>query len=219
MIRTLLARELRVTWRNPQLLFQPLLFFILTLCLFPIGLGTDNATLARIAPAAVWIALLLAALLAGEQLFAADYQDGTLSQDAIHLPLWLLVAVKILAAWLRFVLPLLIALPLIALMLHIPANRLPTTALLMTIGSLALLLIAAIGAALTLTQSQATFLRYLIVIPLYLPVLIIGVTASADHFLGLPVLGHAALLAAFTLFSLLGMIPFTALAIRAQPLP
>ncbi|MDO5091323.1 MAG: heme exporter protein CcmB [Cardiobacteriaceae bacterium] len=216
---TLFTRELLVTWRNPQLIFQPLLFFILTLCLFPIGLGTDANTLANIAPAALWIALLLAALLAGEQLFAADYQDGTLSQDAIHLPLWLLVGIKIAAAWLRFILPLLLALPLVALMLHIPLARLPITALLMATGSLALLLIAAIGAALTLTQSQATFLRYLIVIPLYLPVLIIGVTASADHFLGLPVHGHAALLAAFTLFSLIAMIPFTALAIRAQPLP
>lgn len=219
MIRALLARELRVTWRNPQLLAQPLLFFILTLILFPIALGTDSNSLAQIAPAALWIALLLAALLAGEQLFAPDYQDGTLSQDAIHLPISLLVALKILAAWLRFILPLLLALPLIALMLHIPVSRLPLTALQMTIGSLALLLISAIGAALTLSQSQATFLRYLIVIPLYLPVLIIGVTASADHFLGLPVHGHTALLAAFTLFSLLGMIPFTALAIRAQPLP
>lgn len=216
---TLLTRELLVTWRNPQLIFQPLLFFILTLCLFPIGLGTDNGTLARIAPAAIWIALLLAALLAGEQLFAADYQDGTLSQDALHIPLWQLVAVKIAATWLRFVLPLLLALPLIAVMLHIPPAKLPLTAAQLALGSLALLLIAAIGAALTLTQSQATFLRYLIVIPLYLPVLIIGVTASADHFIGLPTGGHLALLGAFTLFSLIGMIPFTALAIRAQSLP
>ena len=216
---TLLIRELLVTWRNPQLIFQPLLFFILTLCLFPIALGTDSNTLSHIAPAAVWIALLLAALLAGEQLFAADYQDGTLSQDALHIALWQLVIIKIAAAWLRFVLPLLLALPLVAVMLHIPAARLPMTAALLAIGSLALLLIAAIGAALTLAQSQATFLRYLIVIPLYLPVLIIGVTASADHFMGLPIHGHAALLAAFTLFSLIGMVPFTALAIRAQSLP
>lgn len=216
---TLLTRELLVTWRNPQLIFQPLLFFVLTLCLFPIALGADNNTLAHIAPAALWIALLLAALLAGEQLFASDYQDGTLSQDALHIPLWQLVAVKIAAAWLRFVLPLLLALPLIAIMLHLPFARLPLTAALLAIGSLALLLIAGIGAALTLGQTQATFLRYLIVIPLYLPVLIIGVTASADHFMGLPVHGHTALLAAFALFSLIGMIPFTALALRTQALP
>lgn len=216
---TLLTRELLVTWRNPQLIFQPLLFFILTLCLFPIGLGTDTNTLARIAPAAIWIALLLAALLAGEQLFAADYQDGTLSQDALHIALWQLVAVKVAAAWLRFILPLLLALPLIAVMLHIPLSKLPLIAAQLALGSLALLLIAAIGAALTLTQSQATFLRYLIVIPLYLPVLIIGVTASADHLIGLPSHGHIALLGAFTLFSTAGMIPFTAMAIRAQALP
>ena len=165
------------------------------------------------------VAALLAALLAGEQLFASDYQDGTLSQDALHIPLWQLVAVKIAAAWLRFVLPLLLALPLIAIMLHLPFARLPLTAALLAIGSLALLLIAGIGAALTLGQTQATFLRYLIVIPLYLPVLIIGVTASADHFMGLPVHGHTALLAAFALFSLIGMIPFTALALRTQALP
>lgn len=219
MTATLFAREMLVTRRNPQLIIQPLLFFILTLSLFPLALGTDSNTLARIAPAALWIALLLAALLAGEQLFAPDYQDGTLSQDALHIPLWQLVAVKCACAWLRFVLPLLLALPLIAVMLHIPMDKLPVTALQIATGSLALLLIAAIGAALTLAQNHATFLRYLIVVPLYIPVLIIGVTASADHFIGLPATGHLALLGAFTLFSLIGMIPFTALAIRAQALP
>ena len=211
MLSLLIRRELRASLRSPHTLLQPVLFFTLTICLFPLASGADNEALARIAPAALWIALLLAALLASEQLFAEDYADGTLSQDRIHLhELWQLLAAKLAAAWLRFTLPLLAVLPLLALMLHIPATKLPAMAALLALGSLPLLLVGTLGAVLTLAQSHSTFLRFLIVVPLYIPVLIIGITAS--H-------GHYALLGAFNLFALITIIPFGTLAIRAQGLP
>ena len=169
---------------------------------------------------ALWITLQLAALLAGEQLFAADYADGTLSQDRLHLPdLWLLLPAKLAAAWLRFTLPLLAILPLLALMLHIPATNIPATAALLALGSLPLLLIGALGAVLTLAQTHGTFLRFLIVVPLYIPILIIGVTAGHDNLLGLAIGGHYALLGAFSLFALITIIPFATLALKAQHLP
>ena len=134
MLATLIRRELHTSLRNPQTILQPLLFYTLTIILFPLASGADNDTLLRIAPAALWIALLLAALLAGEQLFAADYADGTLSQDRLHLPdLWLLLPAKLAAVWLRFTLPLLAILPLLALMLHIPAANIPATAALLAL--------------------------------------------------------------------------------------
>ena len=142
MLSLLIRRELRASLRSPHTLLQPVLFFTLTICLFPLASGADNEALARIAPAALWIALLLAALLASEQLFAEDYADGTLSQDRIHLhELWQLLAAKLAAAWLRFTLPLLAVLPLLALMLHIPATKLPARAALLALGSLPLLLV------------------------------------------------------------------------------
>ena len=211
MLSLLVRRELRASLRSPHTLLQPVLFFTLTICLFPLASGADNEALARIAPAALWIALLLAALLAS---------DGTLSQDRIHLhELWQLLAAKLAAAWLRFTLPLLAVLPLLALMLHIPATKLPAMAALLALGSLPLLLVGTLGAVLTLAQSHGTFLRFLIVVPLYIPVLIIGVTASHDSLLGLAINGHYALLGAFNLFALITIIPFGTLAIRAQGLP
>ena len=119
----------------------------------------------------------------------------------------------------RFTLPLLAVLPLLALMLHIPATKLPAMAALLALGSLPLLLVGTLGAVLTLAQSHSTFLRFLIVVPLYIPVLIIGVTASHDSLLGLAINGHYALLGAFNLFALITIIPFGTLAIRAQGLP
>jgi len=138
----------------------------------------------------------------------ASYNDGGQPDPA-----------KLAAAWLRFTLPLLAMLPLLALMLHIPAANIPATAALLALGSLPLLLIGALGAVLTLTQTHGTFLRFLIVVPLYIPVLIIGVTAGHDNLLGLTIGGHYALLGAFSLFALITIIPFATLALKAQHLP
>ncbi len=220
LLTRLVQRELRIAWRKPQAIFQPILFFSLTICLFPLAIGTDNASLQHSAPAILWIALFLSVILAADSLFAEDYHDGTLAQDRMHLdPLWLLVFAKAFSAWLRFTLPLLILLPLITLMLHIPAHNLPWIALLLTLGSFVLLMIGTIGAALTLSQLQSTFLLFLIVVPLYIPVLIIGVTATRDSLLGLSIHGPLALLGAFVLFSVITIIPFSTLALRSQPLP
>lgn len=220
MLILLIRRELIANWRNPQSIIQPLVFFALTLCLFPIALGSDSQSLHNSAAAALWLALLLATLLGAEQLLNSDYADGTLSQDCIHLAdLWLVIAAKIIAAWLRFILPLILLLPFFALMLHISLAHLPKLTLLLMLGSLCLLLIGTIGAALTLGESQQSFLLFLIVVPFYVPTLIIGVNATNDVLLGFSGLGQMALLAALMLFSLLVALPFSSMAIKAQALP
>lgn len=220
MFRWLIYRELRTAWREPQAIFQPIIFFAITISLFPIALGADSNTLQNSAPAALWLALLLASMLAASSLFAEDFADGTLSQDVIHLSdLWLAIIAKVCAAWLTFLLPLLILLPLFCLMLHIPMTALPAVALETALGSFALLMIGTLGAVLTLNKGKSTFLQFLIVVPLYFPILILGTTATAHLLHGFSISGELALLAAFSLFALISIVPFATLALRYQPLP
>lgn len=220
MLTHLIKRELKNTLRKPQQIIQPIIFYSLTLCLFPLALGADKNSLQTITPAALWISLLLATLLATQTLFQEDYEDGTLSQDIIHIdPLSLGIASKISIAWLRFILPLYLIMPLFCLMFHIPLQKLPVLLLLLSLGSASLFFIGAIGAAITLSESQQNFLLFLIVLPFYFPALIIGVKATQDALIGLPSSGTSALLGALMLFSLLLSLPFTALALRAQNLP
>lgn len=219
MLNNIIYREILTTLRNTHILLQPLLFFILTLLLFPIALGADNNTLRQTAPAALWIALLLASLLAAGQLFQHDFDDGTLAQDCIHFQeFWLVILAKLLTIWLRFILPLLLTLPLLALMFHIPLQHLPKIALLLFCGSFTLLLLGGVGAALTLTQNHNSFLLFLITLPFYIPALIIGATATHDAVLGLSIDGQLALLTALMLFTILTALPFTTLAIKSQSL-
>lgn len=214
-----LKREQLNLWRQPQMVLQPLFLYILMLILFPLALGSDNQSLANLAPAALWLPLLFAVLLASEQLYQQDYANAVLSQDVLLDDLWLLVLAKILMAWLRLLLPLLLLLPLFALLLHLSWAQLPHLALIMLLGSASLLPIASMGAALTLGQNQQTLLRFLIILPLNVPILIFAVVASRDALLGLNVSGHEALLAALSLFSFLCAIPFTCFGLRSHILP
>ena len=217
MFLTLLRREALSARRNHQALLQPLVLYALLVCLFPLALGADEDSLVKLAPAALWLPLLLATVLAAEQLLAADRACGQLSQDVLHLELWLLLLAKIIIAWLRLVLPLLL-LPLLSLLLHLPPARLPGLLALLTLASLALLSLAAIGASLTLGAARATFLQLLIVLPLQIPLLLLGVMASRDYLHGLAIGGYYALLGALALFSLLCALPFGSLALRSHSL-
>ncbi len=218
MFLTLLRREALSARRNHQALLQPLVLYALLVCLFPLALGADEDSLVKLAPAALWLPLLLATVLAAEQLLAADRACGQLSQDVLHLELWLLLLAKIIIAWLRLVLPLLLLLPLLSLLLHLPPARLPGLLALLTLASLALLSLAAIGASLTLGAARATFLQLLIVLPLQIPLLLLGVMASRDYLHGLAIGGYYALLGALALFSLLCALPFGSLALRSHSL-
>lgn len=219
MMGFILKRELLVSIRNPQALLQPILFYLFLVCLFPIATGSDNQTLFKIAPTALWLPLLLATLLASEQLYQNDYQNAILSQDVLYTDLYWVISGKLLASWLRLILPLLVIFPIILLMLHIELRHLFLLLLLMMTGSISLLSLSSIGASLTLGQSQNTFLRFLIILPLYLPVLILGVVTTGDYLLGLKISGHLALFGALAIFSLISAIPFSGLALKSHLLP
>ena len=196
-------RDLYLAVRQGGATFLALVFFLLTVTLFPLGIGPEPAILARVAPGVLWVAALLAAMLSLDRLFQADFEDGSLEQLVLSgLPLGGIVLAKIIAHWLTTGLPLLLAAPVLAVLLNMNDEGFAALLLTMLIGTPALSLIGAIGAALTLTVRRGGVLLSLLVLPLYIPVLIFGVSAIDAAVHGLNAKPHVLLLAALTLASL-----------------
>lgn len=153
-------------------------FFVLVVSLFPLGVGPELATLRRIGSGVIWVAALLAAMLSLDRLFQADYEDGTLEQMVLApLPLPAVVLAKALAHWLSTGVPLLLAAPILGLLFDLEAETLLTMVLAMALGTPALSLVGAIGAALTLGLRRGGVLVSVLVLPLVTPILIFGVGA------------------------------------------
>jgi len=174
-----LARDLRLAFRRREQLAQPLAFFAIVTTLFPLSVTPELSGLRTIAPGVLWVAALLAGLLALEFLFRDDALDGTLEQYALsgQSLTWLLFA-KTAAHWLLTGLPLAVVAPLAAGALGVPANAFAGIVVLIAVGTLALSLIGAIGAALTLGVKRGGVLLSLLTLPLAVPVLIFGSRAT-----------------------------------------
>jgi len=176
----LIRRDLRLALRRPGEWLQPLGFFVIVTVLFPLALDPELSRLRDMAPGVIWVGALLSSLLALELLFREDGQDGSLEQLALSgLSLaWLLLA-KTCVHWLLTGLPLVIVAPLIATALGAPVAAIPGLMAAVFLGSIALSLIGAIGAALTLGLRRGGTLLALIVLPLAAPVLVFGAQATA----------------------------------------
>jgi heme exporter protein B len=173
--RTVVYRDLLLALRRPSDVATALLFFVIVASLFPLGIGAERELLRPIAPGVIWVAALLSTLLSLGRLFAADHADGTLEQMLLGAaPLGLVAAAKGLAHWLVSGLPLVLIAPLIALQYDLPAALYGVLALSLLLGTPVLSLIGAIGAALTLGVRGGGVLLSLLVLPLYVPVLIMG---------------------------------------------
>jgi heme exporter protein B len=173
-----MSRDLRLALREGGATGTALGFFLVVVAILPLGLGPDLKLLARLAPGLLWIALLLSALLSLDRLFHNDAEDGSLETLAMGpLPLEAVAAAKALAHWLTTCLPLVVAAPLMAVLLNLPIEAFGPLVLTMAIGSPALSFLGAIGASLTLGLRRGGPLLALLVLPLYVPVLIFGVTA------------------------------------------
>ena len=165
--------------RRPAEVCQPLLFYAVVAALFPLGISPDPARLAEAAPGMLWVAALLAALLAGEGMFRRDFEDGVLEQTILApQPLFLAVLAAPLAHWLLVGLPLSLLAPVCAILLQLPLNALPALAISMLLGTAVLSLIGSIGAALTLGLRPGGLLLALLILPLQVPVLIFGSGAA-----------------------------------------
>jgi heme exporter protein B len=213
--RTLLIRDLTLAMRRRSDMLTTLFFFIIVVTLFPLGIGPELDTLRLIAPGVFWVAALLASMLALERLFAVDYQDGSLEQMLLTpQPLSILVIAKVTAHWLVTGVPLVLLSPLLGLQYDLSAQTLWVLMLTLLLGTPALSLIGAIGAALTLGIRGGGVLVSLLVLPLYIPILIFGAGAVEANASGLGDAGHLSMLGAMLLLALLAAPLATSAALR-----
>jgi heme exporter protein B len=212
---SVVRRDLLLAFRRRSDVATTFFFFVIVGSLFPLGAGPEPATLRGIAPGVVWVAALLASMLALSRLFAGDYTDGTLEQLALSpQPFVLLVLAKILSHWLVTGLPLVLFAPVLGLQFDLPGEALGVMTAGLLLGTPALSMIGAVGAALTLGVRGAGGLLAILVLPLYVPVLIFGAGAVSAASEGLSVAAHLSLLGACFLIAL-ALAPWaTASAIR-----
>jgi len=175
MFRWVVWRDLLLAWRRRSDVLATLFFFIIVVSLFPLGIGPEQQLLRTIAPGVVWVAALLASMLALGRTFGNDYQDGTLEQLMLTpQPLYLIVLAKVLAQWLVSEVPLVLIAPVLGLQFGLSQNTLAVMTVSLLLGTPVLSLVGSIGAALTLGLRSANVLVALLVLPLYIPVLIFG---------------------------------------------
>lgn len=215
--RAVVQRDLVLAMRRKSDVFSTLFFFVIVVSLFPLGIGPELNTLRLIAPGVVWVAALLASMLALERLFAADNDDGTLEQMLLApQPLFVLVLGKVTAHWLATGLPLVLMAPLLGLQYDLSIEALRILLYSLLLGTPALSLIGAIGAALTIGLRGGGVLVSLLVLPLCIPVLIFGAGAVEANVSGLGEQGHIYMLGALLVLSLLLAPLATAAALRVS---
>lgn len=208
----LVLRDLRLVWRRRGDAFQPALFALIVVVLFALALGSDAKLQARVAAGVLWVAALLAGLLALDSLFRSDAEDGSLEQWMLApVPLAWLVAVRTGLHWATTALPLLLATPLLAELLHLPRAQLPVLMAGLALGTPLLSLIGAVIAALTIGMRRSGILVGLLALPLYVPVLVFGAGSVAASAQGMDPVGALLLLAAGLVVALV-LAPFTAAA-------
>ncbi|MGD2118022.1 MAG: heme exporter protein CcmB [Chromatiales bacterium] len=213
----ILKRDLVLALRRKSDVTSSLFFFVVVVTLFPLAIGPEMNTLRLIAPGIVWVAALLASMLALDHMFSVDYADGTLEQMLLTpQPLSLLVLAKILAHWLTTGVPLVLIAPVLGLQYDLSGEAIGILLLTLLLGTPALSLIGAIGAALTLGLRGGGVLVSLLVLPLTIPVLIFGAGAVEANISGLGEAGHLSMLAAILVGSLVLAPLATAIALRVS---
>lgn len=202
--KALMMRDLRLLWRRRGDALQPALFALLVVVLFALALGGEPDTLATVAGAVLWVAVLLAGLLSLDTLFRGDAEDGSLEQWMLApVPLGWLVGVRTFMHWATTALPLLIATPFLAELMHLPRAQLPVLMGALALGTPLLSLLGAVVAALTVGMRRSGILVALLALPLYVPVLVFGAGSVAASSQGLDPAGPLLLLGAGLLLTLL----------------
>ena len=208
----MVRRELCLSFRRPEQLLQPLVFFLIVTMLFPLGLSLQLSLLRDMAPGVLWVAALLSSLLSLDGLFKSDADDGTLEQLALSgQGLTLIVVAKTLAHWLVSGAALVVVSPLVGTALGIPGSAFATMMLSLGLGTLTLSWLGAIGAGLTVGLKRANVLLSLIVLPLAMPLLIFGAAATDRAISGTNAVGPLYFLAALCVFTCT-LAPFAATA-------
>ncbi len=201
-VLTLIRRDLLLAMRRRGDVLTILFFFVIVASLFPLGVGPEPKLLRLMGGGVVWVAALLAAMLALGRLFAADYADGTLEQLMLSpTPPVLWIVGKILAHWLVSGVPLILMAPVLGIQFDLPGEALGILMFSLLLGTPVLSMIGAIGAALTLGLRGGGVLVSLLVLPLYIPVLIFGAGAVDGAISGLGSEAHLSLLGGILILS------------------
>lgn len=194
--RSQTGRHIMLLVRSPSEVINPLLFFLLVVILFPLGLGPDSEQLSVLAPGILWVVALLANLMICMRLFVDDFEDGSLEQLAMaRVPLAIAVLPQLVASWLASGLLLSLVSPLFGLMLGLPMDVTPVLVASLLMGTAIMLLLGAVGSALTVGVQRGGILLALLILPLYVPVLIAGTRAlnealyGGDPYVALALLG------------------------------
>ncbi len=194
--RSQTGRHIMLLVRSPSEVINPLLFFLLVIILFPLGLGPDREQLSVLAPGILWVVALLSNLMICMRLFVDDFEDGSLEQLAMaRVPLAIAVLPQLVASWLASGLLLSLVSPLFGLMLGLPMDVTPVLVASLLMGTAIMLLLGAVGSALTVGVQRGGILLALLILPLYVPVLIAGTRAlnealyGGDPYVALALLG------------------------------
>jgi heme exporter protein B len=198
----IVRRELCLSFRRPDQLLQPLVFFLIVTTLFPLGLNLQLSLLRDMSPGVLWVAALLSSLLSLDSLFKSDADDGTLEQLALSgQELTVIVVAKTVAHWLVSGAALVLVSPVVGTALGIPTEAFLTMMLSLALGTLTLSWLGAIGAGLTVGLKRGNVLLSLIVLPLAMPLLIFGAGATDRAISGTSSAGALYFLAALCVFT------------------
>ena len=214
-VRCNFVRDLRLALRRRADTLAAMIFFVMVVSLFPLGIGPESALLRTMAPGVVWVAALLSSMLSLTRLFADDHQDGTLEQLLLSAhPLAFLALGKIAAHWMSSGLLLVLVAPLLALQFDLSPSACGVLVLSLLLGTPVLSLLGAIGAALTVGLRGGSVLLSLLVLPLAVPVLVFGAGAVEAYNAGLGVSAHLSLLGALLVLALAAAPVVVAAALR-----
>ena len=214
-VRCIFVRDLRLALRRRADTLAAMIFFVMVVSLFPLGIGPESALLRTMAPGVVWVAALLSSMLSLTRLFADDHQDGTLEQLLLSAhPLAFLALGKIAAHWMGSGLLLVLVAPLLALQFDLSPSACGVLVLSLLLGTPVLSLLGAIGAALTVGLRGGSVLLSLLVLPLAVPVLVFGAGAVEAYNAGLGVSAHLSLLGALLVLALASAPVVVAAALR-----
>lgn len=201
--RAVWRRELLLAFRQKAELIQPLMFFILVVALFPLGVGPSPETLQQIGPGVIWVAAILSSLLGMERLFRDDYQQGWLEQLSLtDNSLAGLITVKVVCHWLFSFLPLVSVSPLLALFLNLSEPMYWASLATLGLGTPLISIVGAIAVGLTVGLNRGGVLLALLLIPIFIPLLIFATSAIESAAMQLPYAPQLAIIGALLLMAL-----------------
>jgi len=203
LIIAMIRYELLITMRAAYSWVTPLLFFIIVVCLFPLAIGPDIDLLNKIAPGIIWVAALLAIVISINQLFSQDREEGYLDELLLSsYPLTLLISCKLISHWIAHGFPLIIISPCLGFILNLSTHQEYALVMTLLIGTPTLVLLGAIGSALTVGIRHHGLLLPILIMPLYIPVLIFAIGAMTAASVNQPIVGYLAILGALFLITL-----------------